>query len=70
MWHCWCAPARSLHEQLHQLVPWWCRAAPSCSISEFHSEVSRMLSAMGVEHTIEHLTDDHLFSGKGRGLRW
>lgn len=23
-----------------------------------------MLSAMGVEHTIEHLTDDHLFSGE------
>ena len=25
-----------------------------------------MLAAMGVEHTIEHLTDDHLFSGAAR----
>lgn len=26
-----------------------------------------MLGAMGVEHAIEHLTDDHLFSGGSRG---
>jgi hypothetical protein len=29
-----------------------------------------MLGALGQEHTIEHLTDDHLFSGRSlRGLR-
>ena len=38
-------------------------ALSACRISEFHAEVSRMLGAMGVPHTIEHLTDDHLFSG-------
>ncbi|GAB4822437.1 hypothetical protein N2152v2_009483 [Parachlorella kessleri] len=42
----------------------WLRSTKKIKISEFHSEVSRMLSTLGVDHTIEHLTDDQLFSGK------
>lgn len=35
-----------------------------CSVSEFHSEVSRTLSALGIDHAVEHLTDDQLFSSE------
>ncbi|KAL4443822.1 hypothetical protein ABPG75_011559 [Micractinium tetrahymenae] len=40
----------------------WVNTTKKIKISEFHAEVSRMLSLLGVEHTIEHLTADHLFS--------
>lgn len=33
-------------------------------MSEFHSEVSRTLQAMGVAHALEHLTEDGFFSSK------
>ena len=38
-------------------------STPRRSISDFHGEVSRALGALGVPHTLEHLTDDQLFSG-------
>ncbi|PSC74935.1 RAP domain [Micractinium conductrix] len=40
----------------------WIAATKRITVSEYHAEVSRMLSAMGEAHTIEHLTDDQLFS--------
>lgn len=40
----------------------WKSQVSEVTISEFHSEVSRTLNAMGIPHTLEHLTDDGLFS--------
>jgi hypothetical protein len=36
--------------------------SPGCRISGFHSEVSRMLTSIGVPHSIEYLLPDQLFS--------
>lgn len=46
-----------------------CRAAwtvqvSNVKISEFHSEVSRALNSMDVNHAVEHLTEDKLFSSR------
>ncbi|RMZ54094.1 hypothetical protein APUTEX25_002671 [Auxenochlorella protothecoides] len=40
----------------------WLSNTKNVTISEFHSEVSRMLSSMGINHEFEHLTEDRLFS--------
>lgn len=44
----------------------WKKEVSEVTISEFHSEVSRTLRAMGIDHHVEHLTEDGLFSGKKR----
>ena len=41
----------------------WKKEVSDVTISEFHSEVSRTLRAMGIDHHVEHLTEDGLFSG-------
>ena len=40
----------------------WLASARNVRVSALHRDVSRLLSEHGVLHTIEHLTDDHLFS--------
>ena len=40
----------------------WLANTKVVTISEFHSEVSRLLLSMGVAHDFEHLTQDRLFS--------
>ncbi|KDD74265.1 hypothetical protein H632_c1446p0, partial [Helicosporidium sp. ATCC 50920] len=40
----------------------WIRSTRVVTISEFQREVSRLLAAMGEEHTLEHLSADELFS--------
>lgn len=40
----------------------WLASARHVRVSALHREVSRLLGDRGVAHTIEHLTDDQLFS--------
>ena len=40
----------------------WLASARNVRVSALHCEVSRLLGERGVPHTIEHLTDDQLFS--------
>ena len=40
----------------------WLASARNVRVSALHREVSRLLGERGVAHTIEHLTDDQLFS--------
>ena len=40
----------------------WLASACNVRVSGLHRDVSRLLRAHGVLHTIEHLTDDRLFS--------
>ena len=40
----------------------WLVSARNVRVSALHREVSRLLGERGVPHTIEHLTDDQLFS--------
>jgi hypothetical protein len=41
----------------------WKASVLDVTISNFHSEVSRTLHVMGIDHRLEHLTEDGLFSG-------
>ena len=41
----------------------WIEGVKNIKISRFHSEVSRLFSAMGIPHTLETLTEGSLFSG-------
>lgn len=49
----------ALHSCCEQV---WKTNVKEITISTFHSEVSHILSSMGVDHAIEHLTEDGLFS--------
>jgi hypothetical protein len=49
----------ALHSCCEQI---WKTNVKEITISTFHSEVSHILSSMGVDHAIEHLTEDGLFS--------
>ncbi|KAI3429562.1 hypothetical protein D9Q98_005650 [Chlorella vulgaris] len=52
-----------LPEELLRLgMQCWMQRAKVVTVSELHSEVSRMLVSMGEQHTVEHLTQDQLFS--------
>lgn len=40
----------------------WIAACQNTRTSEFHKDVARVMTDMGLEHTLEQLTDDNLFS--------
>ena len=40
----------------------WLKSATHVRVSFLHRDVSRVLTSMGHEHYIEHLTEDRLFS--------
>lgn len=40
----------------------WSTQAKEVQVSGFHSEVSHLLTSMGIAHSIEHFTEDKLFS--------
>jgi hypothetical protein len=47
------------------------RLPPPCRPSNFHADVSRKLAKLGVDHSVDYLTEDRLLSGeKLRGSVW
>lgn len=50
------------HGLLKSAHDMWLKSATHVRVSFLHRDVSRVLTSMGYEHFIEHLTEDRLFS--------
>ena len=49
-------------ELMQQAQATWMSTARNVRISQLHADMSQLLTAMGIVHTVEHLTEGGLFS--------